>query len=112
METASSVRTGIALGPKSGTTTDDLLQNKEKIVNALGSGRVEADERWVIVKVYGLPTKVTTLDENNSLSSKDVSIEQDVLSEVAARSQKLCTGPICEKGARWLQSGWPSAQKE
>jgi hypothetical protein len=46
VETASSVRTGIAVTPKSGTTADDLLQSKERITKALGGGRIEADERW------------------------------------------------------------------
>ena len=49
VETVSSVRTGVALTPKTGTTTDDLLQCKEKIAKALGDGRVEADEKWVIL---------------------------------------------------------------
>ncbi|KAN0074379.1 hypothetical protein V8E54_008316 [Elaphomyces granulatus] len=83
VETVSSVRTGIALTPKAGTTTDDLLQSKEKIAKALGGGRVEADDRWVIVKVHDLPTRMTILDDNNSLSCRDVIIEQDVLPEVA-----------------------------
>ncbi|KAN0085377.1 hypothetical protein V8E54_001844 [Elaphomyces granulatus] len=64
VETVSSVRTGIALTPKTGTTTDDLLRCKEKIAKALG---VEADDRWVIVKP----------------EFRDVVIEQDVLPEVA-----------------------------
>ena len=83
VETVSSVRTGIALTPKTGTTTDDLLQCKERIAKALGGGRVEADDRWVIVKVHDLPTRMTILDDNNSLSFRDVVIEQDVLPEVA-----------------------------
>ena len=83
VETVSSVRTGIALTPKTGTTTDDLLQCKEKIAKALGGGRVEADDRWVIVKVHDLPTRMTILDDNNRLSFRDVIIEQDVLPEVA-----------------------------
>jgi hypothetical protein len=83
VEMASSVRTGIALTPKSGTTTDDLLQSKEKIAKALGGRRVEADERWVVVKVHGLPTKMMVLDDDNNLSFRDVTVEQDVLPEVA-----------------------------
>jgi hypothetical protein len=87
VESVSPVRTGIALTPKSGTTTHDLLlslQNKERISKALRGGRVEADERWVIVKVHGLPTKVMTLDQNDGLNSKDVSLDQqDVLPGVA-----------------------------
>jgi len=83
VKTVSSVRTGIALTPKTGTMTDDLLRSKEKIAKALGGERVEADERWAIVKVHDrrhdLPTGVTILDDNNSLSSRDVTIEQDVL---------------------------------
>jgi hypothetical protein len=82
VETVSSVRTGVALIPKTGTTTDDLLQYKEKIAKALGGGRVEAE--WVIVKVHDLQTRVTILDDNNSLSSRDVIIEQDVLPEIAS----------------------------
>jgi hypothetical protein len=54
VETASSVPTGIALTPKSGTMPDDFLQSKEKISKTLRGGRVEADERWVVVKVYVL----------------------------------------------------------
>ena len=73
------VRTGIALTPKAGTTTDDLLQCKEKISKALGGGKVEVEDRWVIAKVHDL----TILDDNNSLSFRDVTIEQDVLPEVA-----------------------------
>jgi hypothetical protein len=83
VETVSSVRTGVALSPKTGTTTDDLIHCKEKIEKALGGGRVEADEKWVIVKVHDLPTRVTILDDNNSLSSRDVTIEQDILPEIA-----------------------------
>jgi hypothetical protein len=54
VETAFFVRTGIALIPKSGTMPDDFLQSKEKISKTLRGGRVEADERWVVVKVYVL----------------------------------------------------------
>ena len=71
VETVSSARTGIALTPKTGTTTDDLLRCKGP-----GGGRVEANDKWVIVKVYDLPTRVTILDDNNSLSSRDVIIDQ------------------------------------
>ena len=60
-----------------------MLQCKEGIAKALGGGRVEADEKWVIVKVHDLPTRVTILDDNNSLTSRDVTIEQDVLPEIA-----------------------------
>jgi hypothetical protein len=83
VETVSSIRTGIALTPKTGTTTDDLLRCKEKISKALGGGRVEADDKWVIVKVHDLPTRVTILDDNNNLSSRDVIMEQDLLPKVA-----------------------------
>jgi hypothetical protein len=38
----------------------------------------------VIVKVHDLPTRVTILDDHNSLSSRDVAIEQDVLPEIAS----------------------------
>ena len=69
VETVSSVPTGITLTPKTGTTTDDLLRCKEKIAKALGGGRVEADDKWVIVKVHDLPTRVTILDDSNSLMS-------------------------------------------
>jgi hypothetical protein len=85
VETVSFVRTGIVLTPKTGTTTDDLLRCKEKIAKTLGA-RVEADERWVVVKVHGFPTRVTILDNNDSLSSRDVVIDQDVLPEVAGAS--------------------------
>ncbi|KAN0078730.1 hypothetical protein V8E54_005243 [Elaphomyces granulatus] len=66
-----------------GTTTDDLLRCKEKIAKALGGGRVEADEKWVIVKVHDLPTRVTILNNNNSLSSRVVTIEHDGLPAIA-----------------------------
>ena len=36
----------------------------------------------MIVKVHDLPTRVTILDDNNNLSSRDMIIEQDVLPEV------------------------------
>jgi hypothetical protein len=62
VETVSSVRTGIALTPKTGTTTDDLLRCKEKIAKDLGGGRVEADEKWVIVKVHDLLTSYESDD--------------------------------------------------
>jgi hypothetical protein len=83
VETASFVRTGVALMPKPGTSAEDLLQDKDKISKALGDGKVEGDEKWVVVKVHDLSTRMTTIDDAHQLGYRDVSIEQDVFPEVA-----------------------------
>jgi hypothetical protein len=63
VETASFVRTGVALMPKPGTSAADLLQDKDKISKALGDGKVEGDEKWVVVKAHDLFTRMTTIDD-------------------------------------------------
>jgi hypothetical protein len=67
VETASFVRTGVALVPKLGTSAADLLQDKGKISKALEDGKVEGDEKWVVVKVHDLPTRMTTINDAHQL---------------------------------------------
>jgi hypothetical protein len=83
VEYTSPVRTGIALTPKAGTTPDDLLQHKERISKSLGDGVVERDENWVVVKIHDLPTQMIALNDDNQLTSREVSIEEDIFPESA-----------------------------
>jgi hypothetical protein len=54
VESAAPVPTGIALTPKTGTTPEDLLLNKDKISASLGNGTVEKDEIlwWLKYTIY------------------------------------------------------------
>jgi hypothetical protein len=83
VESAAPVRTGIALTPKTGTTPEDLLLNKDKISASLGNGTVEKDEKWVVVKIHDLPTQMIAMNEDNNLTSREISIEDDVFPEAA-----------------------------
>ncbi|KAN0074956.1 hypothetical protein V8E54_007567 [Elaphomyces granulatus] len=67
--------------------------------------RVEADEKWVIVKVHDLPTRVTILDDNNSLSSRNVTIEHDVLPEIAGTFGASPETAYCAN----VREGYPTA---
>ena len=86
IESAAPVRSGIALTPKAGTTSEDLLQNKDRISTSLGNGVVEKDERWVVVKIHDLPTQMIALSEDNQLNqltSREISIEEDIFPEAS-----------------------------
>ena len=83
VEYTSPVRTGIALTPKAGTTPEDLLQHKDRISKSLGDGIVERDENWVVVKIHDLPTQMIALNDDNKLTSREVSIEEDIFPETA-----------------------------
>ena len=83
VEYTSPVRTGIALTPKAGTTPEDLLQHKERISKSLGDGVVERDENWIVVKIHDLPTQMIALNDDNQLTSREVSIEEDIFPETA-----------------------------
>jgi hypothetical protein len=83
VEYTTPVRTGIALTPRAGTTPEDLLQHKERISKSLGDGAVERDENWVVVKIHDLPTQMIALNDNNQLTSREVSIEEDIFPEAA-----------------------------
>jgi hypothetical protein len=83
VETATPVRTGIALSPKAGTTPEDLLLSKDKISTSLGNGIVERDENWVVVKIHDLPTQMIALNEDNTLTCREISIEGDIFPEAA-----------------------------
>jgi hypothetical protein len=83
IESAAPVRSGIALIPRAGTTPEDLLQNKDSISTSLGNGVVEKDEKWVVVKIHDLPTQMIALNEDNMLTSREISIEEDIFPEAA-----------------------------
>ena len=72
VETASSVRTGVALlislTPKTGTTLQRTTSARKR---SQRPSEVEGSKQMI-------PTRVTILDDNNSLSSRDVTIEQDI----------------------------------
>lgn len=83
MGSAAPVRSGIALTPKAGMTPEDLLQNKYRISTSLGNEVVEKDEKWVVVKIHDLPTQMIALGEDNQLTSREISIEEDIFPEAA-----------------------------
>jgi hypothetical protein len=53
-------------------------EDKDKISKSLENGKVEGDEKWMVVKIHDLPTRMTTTDDSHRLGFRDVSIEQDI----------------------------------
>lgn len=81
IETASTVRSGIALSLAKSTTPDEVLAHADQITHSLG-GRVEKDETYMIIKVRGVDSRIVALDDNNVLTQRAVSLEKDLYPDI------------------------------
>ncbi|KAN0070743.1 hypothetical protein V8E54_010908 [Elaphomyces granulatus] len=100
VESAAPVRSGIALTPKEGTTPDKIKTASQR---PLETESFEKDEKWVVVKIHNLPTQMIALNEDNKLTSREISIEEDVFPETA-KALSHCYVPIPRDLARNIPS--------
>lgn len=78
---ASVVRSGLALTLKDGTTLSEIQARKSGIEATLG-GELALDEKWMIVKIHGLPRRVTFLDDNLKLTQRDPNLDTEIMPDV------------------------------
>lgn len=81
ISTASVVRSGLALTLQEGTLLPEVQARQSAIEGTLG-GRLVLDEKWTIVKIHGLPRRVTYLDDGLKLCQRDPDLESEVVPDV------------------------------
>lgn len=76
--TATHVRTGFALTLKPGTRPQEMVESRERIRSRLGSGHVELDERWTVVKIRNLERKINEVTDQGTMTLREVDIEGEI----------------------------------
>lgn len=85
VETVAHTKTGLALSLQKGTHPSDILDNASvsaKLSKTLDNGTLEKDEKWVAVKVRGIPRRLRTTVEHDGVPVRETSLENDLRPEI------------------------------